>query len=521
MSRSPLGTFSLRSALVAGGTALLVALPPVPAFAGPPPTAVSGVQGAVGDRVLDLSWTGGGSAGAVVREVTGLTGALDPATSGTLVASSGSTAHDRAFTNTRSATYAVWALDSDGTTSDTYATYTQAVAPTVATALTLSLSHVTRPYGLPFSYSGTLTRAGLPVPNQVVDLYTRDGGATTTLLARHLRTAADGTVRGTFQQRRSVNITLRFPGDAFSAPTSSVSRLAQLQPRITARLNPPAIVRLESTVLSGQTTPWYAGAYLVLQERRGTAWHSIAGTRTARNGTYRFTLSPPLGVYVYRVVLVPTPAWVQAASAAVALRVDARDLVRGVSGGDVLALQRRLAALHYDVGPANGAFGYDLQHAVMTFQKVEHLPATGRWTKAERVRVGRPTAWKLRYPTAGTAVEIDITRQVLVLSRAGVVQRILDVSSGSGAVYYQKGVRNIAHTPRGRYAIGRRINALHQSDLGWLYRPVFFYQGYAIHGSDSVPAYPASHGCVRITNPAMDRLFSILVSGVPVSVYDE
>jgi lipoprotein-anchoring transpeptidase ErfK/SrfK len=146
---------------------------------------------------------------------------------------------------------------------------------------------------------------------------------------------------------------------------------------------------------------------------------------------------------------------------------------------------------------------------------------TGRWTKVERVRAGRPTAWKVRYPSAGLAVEIDITRQVLVVSRAGVVQRVLDVSSGSESVYYQRGARNIAHTPRGHYAIGRRINGLHKSDLGLLYRPVFFYQGYAIHGSDSVPAFPASHGCVRITNPAMDRLYGVLVSGVPVSVYDE
>ena len=53
-----------------------------------------------------------------------------------------------------------------------------------------------------------------------------------------------------------------------------------------------------------------------------------------------------------------------------------------------------------------------------------------------------------------------------------------------------------------------------------LYRPAYFNNtGYAIHGSPSVPAYPASHGCIRITNPAMDRYYETLTVGVPVSIY--
>jgi lipoprotein-anchoring transpeptidase ErfK/SrfK len=35
----------------------------------------------------------------------------------------------------------------------------------------------------------------------------------------------------------------------------------------------------------------------------------------------------------------------------------------------------------------------------------------------------------------------------------------------------------------------------------------------------SVPAYPASHGCVRMTVPAMDRMWSALWVGMPVAIY--
>jgi lipoprotein-anchoring transpeptidase ErfK/SrfK len=52
-----------------------------------------------------------------------------------------------------------------------------------------------------------------------------------------------------------------------------------------------------------------------------------------------------------------------------------------------------------------------------------------------------------------------------------------------------------------------------------MYRPNYFYGGYALHGSSSVPAYPASHGCVRITVPAMDRLWAALRVGMPLAVY--
>ena len=48
----------------------------------------------------------------------------------------------------------------------------------------------------------------------------------------------------------------------------------------------------------------------------------------------------------------------------------------------------------------------------------------------------------------------------------------------------------------------------------------YFYGGYAVHGMTSVPAYPASHGCVRMTVPTMDRMWSSLRAGMPVAIYN-
>jgi N-acetylmuramoyl-L-alanine amidase len=40
-----------------------------------------------------------------------------------------------------------------------------------------------------------------------------------------------------------------------------------------------------------------------------------------------------------------------------------------------------------------------------------------------------------------------------------------------------------------------------------------------VHGSTSVPAYLAGHGCVRLTVAAMNRLWPLLRIGMPVSIY--
>ncbi len=52
-----------------------------------------------------------------------------------------------------------------------------------------------------------------------------------------------------------------------------------------------------------------------------------------------------------------------------------------------------------------------------------------------------------------------------------------------------------------------------------VYRPNYFYGGYAVHGMTSVPAYPASDGCVRMTVPTMDRMWSSVWIGMPVAIY--
>jgi N-acetylmuramoyl-L-alanine amidase len=196
-----------------------------------------------------------------------------------------------------------------------------------------------------------------------------------------------------------------------------------------------------------------------------------------------------------------------------------RMLRMGSRGADVLALERRLAGLHYDVGRVDSVFDNSTFHGVIAFQKVNGLGRDGVVGPITRGRLARPVVPRVVVRRSGSSLEINLSRQVMIYARGGGVVRILDISSGSGRLYTVDGQTRRAITPTGNFRITRKINAWRTSKLGRLYRPAYFYGGYAVHGSWSVPAYPASHGCVRVTIAVMDRLYNGLPVGLPVKVY--
>jgi lipoprotein-anchoring transpeptidase ErfK/SrfK len=191
----------------------------------------------------------------------------------------------------------------------------------------------------------------------------------------------------------------------------------------------------------------------------------------------------------------------------------------GSEGGQVKALQRRLRELGYQVQEADGHFGPETHHSVVAFQKVNRLGRDGVVGPITRRALERPRIPRPRSNKAGFHVEADLTLQVVYMVRDGKVQEILDASSASGRTYTVDGDVRVAVTPQGSFVIERKIDAWRRSKLGLLYRPAYFVGGYALHGAPSVPPFPASHGCIRITTTAMDRWFARLPVGTPMLVY--
>ena len=187
-----------------------------------------------------------------------------------------------------------------------------------------------------------------------------------------------------------------------------------------------------------------------------------------------------------------------------AAQVVAPSLSLGARGPSVVALERRLVALRYALRGVDALYSTDTLEAVLAFQKVHGLPRTGRvdaslWQRLTSATVSRP-----RFGVNGNRIEVDKSRQVLFEIRDGEVARIVHVSTGA-----------TGNTPIGTWQVYRKV-----SGFDWvLWYPLYFLRGFAIHGYPSVPAYPASHGCVRVPMWIAPSLFARHGYGTTIVVY--
>ena len=185
----------------------------------------------------------------------------------------------------------------------------------------------------------------------------------------------------------------------------------------------------------------------------------------------------------------------------------------------VRALQERLAELGYDVGTPDGQWGARTTYALMAFQKVEGLSRDGQdgpQTQAALAVASKPGP--MVPGGAANRIEIDVARQVLFHWVNGSLARILPVSTGNNERYCVEGECSVAVTPGGSFRIGRKAVGLEVAPLGELWWPMYFNGGIAIHGSPSVPAYPASHGCIRIPMYAAPTFYDQVPAGTRVHV---
>jgi hypothetical protein len=157
--------------------------------------------------------------------------------------------------------------------------------------------------------------------------------------------------------------------------------------------------------------------------------------------------------------------------------------------------------------------------ALIAFQKWEGRPTTGRVTLDE-LEALRSSAMPAARDGSYEHVEIDIDRQVLLIVNDKGSVRVLPVSTGTDKPFVWDGETSIAYTPRGRFVV-------YDKTMGWednlpgMYYPNYISGGIAIHGSHSVPAQPASHGCIRIPLFAAREVSKLLKLGTIVLVYDK
>jgi peptidoglycan hydrolase-like protein with peptidoglycan-binding domain len=203
----------------------------------------------------------------------------------------------------------------------------------------------------------------------------------------------------------------------------------------------------------------------------------------------------------------------------------------GTNNGEATKMvQLRLAQLGFWVSSADGRYGLETRQAVMAFQKYLGLEASGKVDEATAAFLTNFVERAHGASNTGTLVEVDKARQLLFIVVDGKTVWTFNTSTGNGEEYTEPDkntpgevITGVSLTPDGLWSVNReRPEGWWEGDLGEIYRPKYFVGGVAVHGSNSIPNYPASHGCVRVSVPAMDFIWDsgLIPMGTTVWVHN-
>jgi L,D-transpeptidase catalytic domain len=178
----------------------------------------------------------------------------------------------------------------------------------------------------------------------------------------------------------------------------------------------------------------------------------------------------------------------------------------GSRGPFVALIQQRLATLHFYI-PQTGVYDDGTGLALDAYHRLLHWGTyqtlDGRTISSLLDGMGE---FKVRFPGNGRHAEGNLSLQLLALVDGSQVVTIYPISSGKPST----------PTILGNFRVYSKVPGYLPDGM---YFSNFFFSGYAIHGYNPAPDYPASHGCMRL--PIVDAIsvYDWLAIGNWVDVY--
>ncbi|MDQ2701014.1 MAG: L,D-transpeptidase, partial [Actinomycetota bacterium] len=152
-------------------------------------------------------------------------------------------------------------------------------------------------------------------------------------------------------------------------------------------------------------------------------------------------------------------------------------------------------------------FNGKMERAVLAYRKLNDFSRNSRASKSIVKRVFNGIGgYRVRKPGLGDHMEAPLGKQVIVFAKGKRPYAIFPTASGAPAT----------PTILGTYSFYRKDPGY--NSLG-MYYSSYFIRGYATHGYQSVPNYPASHGCLRTFIADQPRIYNITQIGMPVYTF--
>jgi L,D-transpeptidase-like protein len=181
-------------------------------------------------------------------------------------------------------------------------------------------------------------------------------------------------------------------------------------------------------------------------------------------------------------------------------------LHRGQCGNVVVAFKKAMRKMGY-IANSGRCFGSKTARGVLAYRKVNDMSRSMRAGKGlvKKAFAGRG-GYRVRHPGAGEHVEAPLSKQVLVFAKGDKPFAIYPISSGKSSTPTVTGHYEFIRTEPGYNSHG-------------MYYSWYFYGGYAVHGYESVPDYPASHGCLRTFISDQPEIYERIFYGEDIFIW--
>jgi L,D-transpeptidase catalytic domain len=212
------------------------------------------------------------------------------------------------------------------------------------------------------------------------------------------------------------------------------------------------------------------------------------------------------GKYAVAAKHVATPALGADGTVRKSWKVSFPALHEGQCGDVVVGFKKAMRAMGY-IANDGRCFGGKIARGVLAYRKVNGMARSMRAGKGlvKRAFAGRGE-YEVRHPGAGEHVEAPLSKQVLVFAKGDEPFAIYPVSSGKSST----------PTVTGHFEFIRQEPGYNSHGM---YYSFYFYGGYAVHGYESVPDYPASHGCIRTFIADQPEIYNRIDFGEDIFIF--
>jgi hypothetical protein len=187
-------------------------------------------------------------------------------------------------------------------------------------------------------------------------------------------------------------------------------------------------------------------------------------------------------------------------------KVSFPSLHQGQCGPVVVGFKQAMRKMGY-IANSGSCFGDKTGRGVLAYRKVNDMTRSMRaGAGLVKSAFGGKGEYKVRHPEAGEHVEAPLSKQVLVFAKGDKPFAVYPISSGKSSTPTVTGHFTFIRTEPGYNSHG-------------MYYSFYFYGGYAVHGYESVPDYPASHGCLRTFIADQPEIYNRIHYGEDIFVW--